>query len=271
METVTLNGQHLDYDVTGPTGDAAGGPDLLLLTGWCQDHRLFDRVLPPLARRHRVIRVDWRGHGADRSYAGGDFGVAEQADDVIALLDHLGVERVVPVSTSHGGWANMEITDRLGATRVPRSIVIDWLMLGASPEFVADLRASQDPETWVQARQNLFDIWLAMADNDAVAEHLDKEMASFDFDMWARSCRVIDDAYATWGSPLKRMAAFAERRPVLHLYSQPNDEAYHRGQADFSAENPWFSSHWVEGRTHFPTLESPEALAEQIEKFHAGA
>ncbi|WP_327090032.1 alpha/beta hydrolase [Nonomuraea sp. NBC_01738] len=200
METALVNGHHIDYDVTGE------GPALLLLSGWCQDHRLFDAVTPLLAGRHTVIRADWRSHGADRTLDG-DFGVAEQASDTIALLDHLGVDRVVPVSTSHGGWANLELTDRLGAARVPGSVVIDWLMLPASPEFVAGLRAGASPDTWREGRQALFDIWLAMADCPPVSHHLTQEMAGFSAELWRLSCRVIEQAYATHGSPLERMTA----------------------------------------------------------------
>ncbi|MFD0891909.1 alpha/beta fold hydrolase, partial [Streptosporangium algeriense] len=68
METLVIDGNPIDYDVTGTTG-----PTLVLVSGWCQDHRLFDHVLPLLAENHRVIRADWRGHGAVRS-VDADFG-----------------------------------------------------------------------------------------------------------------------------------------------------------------------------------------------------
>ncbi|MDJ1133300.1 alpha/beta fold hydrolase [Streptomyces iconiensis] len=269
MQSAQLNGHTIDYDITEPDGGApAGAATLLLVSGWCQDHRLFDPVLPLLAARHRVVRADWRGHGTERAVAG-DFGVAEMADDTVALLDALEIERVVPVSTSHGGWANLEVTDRLGAARVPRTMVVDWLMPRAEPGFVASLRRSQDPDTWREGRQELFDIWLAMADSPAVARHLDREMASFGFEMWARSCRVIENAYATWGSPLERMAALKEPRPVAHLFSQPAEESYHQAQRAFAAEHPWFEPHRIAGETHFPTLENPGTVAECVLTFAA--
>jgi pimeloyl-ACP methyl ester carboxylesterase len=264
VETALINDHAIDYDVTGTSG-----PTLLLLSGWCQDHRLFDLLLPHLADTHRVIRADWRGHGAERAVRG-DFGYAEQAGDLAALLGHLDADRVIPVSTSHGGWANLELADRLGKARVPGVVVIDWLQLEAPPEFAADLRAIQDESTWLAGRRNLFDVWLAMADCPPVARHLEEEMASFGFDMWARSCRVIEGAYAHWGSPLARMAALREPRPITHLYSQPDLEPYHRGQADFAAAHPWYSARRLPGRTHFPTLESPALVASRVAAFAAG-
>src|SRR3954453_9218059 len=44
MQTVKLNGHALDYDVTRAREGDADRPPLLLLSGWCQDHRLFTPV-----------------------------------------------------------------------------------------------------------------------------------------------------------------------------------------------------------------------------------
>ncbi|NDY74743.1 alpha/beta hydrolase, partial [Desulfobacter hydrogenophilus] len=57
MKSVTLGANTFSYD------DIGEGPVLLLLSGWCQDHRLFKTLAPELARTNRVIRLDWRGHG----------------------------------------------------------------------------------------------------------------------------------------------------------------------------------------------------------------
>ncbi|TDD41264.1 alpha/beta hydrolase [Saccharopolyspora elongata] len=259
LKTLDVDGNAISYDEHGERTD----PTVVLLTGWCQDHRLFDPLVPHLTADHHVVRIDWRGHGADRRPVA-DFGPAEQASDAIAVLDSLGVDRFLPVSTSHGGWANIELADRVGATRVPSLIVIDWIMTPASPEFVASLKASGDPDGWRQDRQDLFDIWLNDSSNELVRNHLDNEMAAFDHEMWDRSCRVIAEAYETWGSPLPRMAAMRENRPIKHLFSQPTDPSYEAAQAHFHEEHPWFSHRNLRGETHFPTLDSPQLVADEI-------
>lgn len=55
-----------------------------------------------------MVRLDLRGHG-DSSGAGVRT-IAELADDVLALLDHLGVERCVLVGHSMGGMIAQTIT-----------------------------------------------------------------------------------------------------------------------------------------------------------------
>ncbi|WP_411742607.1 alpha/beta fold hydrolase [Rhodococcus sp. IEGM 1318] len=62
------------------------------MSGWCQDHRLFGPLVSILANDHQVVRIDWRGHGVDRSPVS-DFGPDEQASDTLGALDSIGVEQ----------------------------------------------------------------------------------------------------------------------------------------------------------------------------------
>ncbi|MFB8003072.1 alpha/beta fold hydrolase [Nocardia sp. NPDC056000] len=264
LRTVQVGANAITYDRHGDTAN----PTVVLLSGWCQDHRLFDPLLPHLISDFDVVRIDWRGHGLDRTPVP-DFGPAEQATDTLAVLDALGVERFLPLSTSHGGWANIEIAERAGLARVASVLVIDWIMTAASPEFLASLDAGADPDTWQQGRDGLFDIWLDGSDNAAVRNHVRNEMAAFDYEMWARSCRVIKTAYQHWGSPLERMAAMSEQPSIKHLFSQPTTADYARAQEDFESSHPWFSYRNLGGPTHFPTLDSPEPVAEEIRSAHA--
>jgi len=48
---------------------------------------------------------------------------------------------------------------------------------------------------------------------------------------------------------------------MLHLFSQPRAAGFLTGQQEFSAANPWFSVKRMDGVTHFPALEIPDAPA----------
>lgn len=262
LEMITVNGQEIGYDIHGD-GD---GPAIVLLTGWCQDHRLFDGIVDGLAKSHKVVRINWRGH-TNPAITVDDFGAKEQAEDVIAVLNALNIDQVIPVSTSHGGWANIEICDMLGIKRVPRSIVIDWIMIEAGEEFINDLQDIQHPDKWINGRQSLFDHWQGISESKAIKNHLNKEMAAFGFDMWARSCRVIESSYNKWESPMKRMAGLEMERPIMHIYSQAPVEGYEEMQRKFIETHQWFDFTLIEGLTHFPTIESPDAVVEAIHQF----
>jgi 3-oxoadipate enol-lactonase len=75
----------------------------MLLHGWTVDADLnWFTCYEPLARRFRVLAMDHRGHGRGiRSWR--PFRLEDCADDVAALAEELGVERLIPVGYSMGG------------------------------------------------------------------------------------------------------------------------------------------------------------------------
>ena len=87
------------YDQAGPPG----APTLVLLHGLAATGALnWFPSFGPLSQRFRVVAVDLRGHGRGIPLSG-SFRMADCADDLAALADALGVERVIPVGYSLGG------------------------------------------------------------------------------------------------------------------------------------------------------------------------
>src|SRR5256886_631516 len=78
------------------------GPPLILLHGGLGSGEMFGPVLPLLAERHQVVAVDLQGHGRtadiDRP-----IDVRLMADDIAALIDHLGLKNPDLVGYSLGG------------------------------------------------------------------------------------------------------------------------------------------------------------------------
>lgn len=85
--------------VPGPPG----APTLLLLHGWTASADLnWFTCYHPLGQQYRVVALDHRGHGRGiRSRK--VFRLEDCADDAIAVLDVLGIERCIPVGYSMGG------------------------------------------------------------------------------------------------------------------------------------------------------------------------
>ncbi|MFG3248764.1 alpha/beta fold hydrolase [Streptomyces sp. NPDC048187] len=79
--------------------DTGTGDPVVLLHSGFTDHRVFDAQIPSLARHHRVIAPDVRGHGASAN-ATRPF---RWADDLAALLRHLDAGPAVLVGVSMGG------------------------------------------------------------------------------------------------------------------------------------------------------------------------
>jgi pimeloyl-ACP methyl ester carboxylesterase len=153
--------------------------------------------------------------------------------------------------------------------RIPKLILVDWLVLDPPAPFASVLRNLQDPVHWEESRNRLFSTWLEGVSNEEIVEFVRVRMGSFTAEMWGRSGREIAAAYKKHFSPLRALEKLNPTLPVLHIYAQPSDPAYYQAQQSFADSNPWFSFHRGDAISHFPTLEVPEEIYEAIEKFIA--
>ena len=108
----------LHHVLDGP----ADAPVVLLLGSLGSDLSMWDAQVPGLAGPFRVLRADLRGHGGS-PVPPGPYGLDDLVDDVLALLDGLGVPRVHAVGLSLGGMVAMRLAAREPA-RVDRLAVL---------------------------------------------------------------------------------------------------------------------------------------------------
>ncbi len=141
-----VNGIRMYYEVHGRPD---GVPLVLLHGGGSTIDVTFGRVLPILARARRVIAIEEQGHGrtADRD---GPVTFEQSADDVTALLRHLGIARADLFGFSNGASVALQV-----AIRHPehvRALVFASAMTtrdGADPQlwaFIAQADFSNMPQ-----------------------------------------------------------------------------------------------------------------------------
>lgn len=131
-EFVDAGGLRTHVALAGPE-DA---PPLLLVHGWPQHWWCWRAVIPSLAERWRVIAPDLRGHGWTDAPPRG-YEKEQLADDLLALLDALGLEKVTWVGHDWGSWVGY-----LTALRAPERL--ERLVACSAPPPFADRR---DPRT----------------------------------------------------------------------------------------------------------------------------
>jgi pimeloyl-ACP methyl ester carboxylesterase len=111
-----VNGINLYFETRG------SGRPLILLHGGLGSGEMFGPVLGLLAERHKVIAVDLQGHGRtadiDRP-----IDIKLMADDIAALIDHLGLDRPDIVGYSLGGGVAFETAAKYPA-KVGRLVVV---------------------------------------------------------------------------------------------------------------------------------------------------
>ena len=76
-----------------------------------------------LASRFRIVAPDLRGRGRSAALPG-PFGMAAHAADMVALLDHLGLERAVILGESMGGYVTVQLAVS-HPERVERIVLVD--------------------------------------------------------------------------------------------------------------------------------------------------
>ena len=81
--------------------DVGSGTPLVLLHGVCMSRHFFERNVQALAADHRIVALDFRGHGASPSIEGGH-SIAQYARDVRALIEHLDLDGAVLMGWSMG-------------------------------------------------------------------------------------------------------------------------------------------------------------------------
>ena len=88
---------------------AEAGPEdgvpILLVHGWPQHWFTWRRVISPLAAQRRVICIDLRGFGWSDAPPGA-YAKRTLAEDIVALLDALGIDQVDLIAHDWGAWAS---------------------------------------------------------------------------------------------------------------------------------------------------------------------
>ncbi len=101
-------GRTFVIDVPGPHRDA---PTIVLLHALgCTAYLTWFGVLAELSRTHRVVALDLRWHG--RGIRSPRFRIADCADDLAGVLDHLGVDAAIVAGYSLGGAVAQEVWHR---------------------------------------------------------------------------------------------------------------------------------------------------------------
>jgi 3-oxoadipate enol-lactonase len=103
----------------------AGPPDapvVVLSNSMGADLRMWDGVADRLRQHFRVVRYDTRGHGHS-PVPDGPYSMDDLADDVVTLLDRLGVQQAHFVGLSLGGMAGIRLAAREPA-RVDRLVLL---------------------------------------------------------------------------------------------------------------------------------------------------
>ena len=161
MEFRRPDGCRLHYETHGP----AEADPLILLEGLGGDIPGWRRNIPHLARELFVIAYDFRGNG-ESDAPDEPVGTATFVEDTVALLDHLGIERVHVYGQSFGGMIAQELA-LVYPTRV-RTLVLACTHCGGAHAERSDAHVPKD-----RAYLALYSPWFAEQHPERIAADLE--------------------------------------------------------------------------------------------------
>ena len=231
---------------------AGSGVPVVLLHPGVGDSRVWDRVMPRLVDRHRVVRYDVRGYGRS-ALPTSEFSLV---GDLVSVLDQLGLEQVVLVGCSMGGDTALSLA--LNDPARVRALVL--LCPGVSgfprpdePDLDAEYDALAEARDVPGLVQLGLRLWAAAGADEAAVAQLEAAVpAWFDQADYLRKDPAVYDRLHEIQAPSVVMVGDKDR-PILAAVA---------GAAAARIPNCEFI--WLRGADHLPSLRTPDQIAETI-------
>ncbi|HTI26973.1 MAG TPA: alpha/beta hydrolase [Kutzneria sp.] len=234
------------------------GPAVVLLHSFLMDGDMFAPQIAALGDTFRLVTVDERGHG--KTPLDGPFSYWDVAEDVLAVVDELGIDQFALVGTSQGGFIALRIA-LLAPGRVTALAV-----LGSSA-------AAEDPRV-AEAYRGLGTLWTTQGPTDQLLDMVATIcVGDMDNSAWKVKLRalpyervpVLLDALTRRDSIVDRLGEIACPTLVMHGTA---DAAYPVERATEIAEAvPKGELALVEGGAHFLSLTDPAVVNPALREF----
>jgi pimeloyl-ACP methyl ester carboxylesterase len=277
-DEIVANGARFHVARTGQ------GPTLLLLHGWPEFWLTWEPVMQRLADRFTLIAPDLRGFG-DSDNPPGPYGADGHADDLLALLDAMGQDKVGVVGHDVGG-AVMQVLARRAPQRLNALFFFDFVHPGVGARMGAPDRLN---EIWYQSfHQMPFAPALVGASRDTCRAYIGHFLRH-----WSHRKDAFDDVLEVWidnflkpgnlaggfawyqGAHAGRIAMMRGDAPTLPPIAVPTCVRW-------GAQDTVLLADWVDrlgetfvdldcalfpGVGHFPHREDPDRAAAEIAGF----
>ncbi len=151
------NAERVPGEVELAIWKAGGGPDpVICLHGITAQHRAFNALSSQIGEDRSLVGVDLRGRGdSDKPESG--YGLEAHAEDVIRILDHLGLERAVIAGHSMGAFVALQ-TALTFPNRVRALALLDggWPRAESSSEEEMSEEEKQEAEAIEEGLERAF-------------------------------------------------------------------------------------------------------------------
>ncbi|QJR16208.1 alpha/beta fold hydrolase [Usitatibacter palustris] len=243
-EVASRDGARIVYDVQG------AGPALVFVHGWTCRRDYWSGQVRDLAVDHRVVTIDLAGHGESGRGSRTDWAMEAFGADVVAVVEQLGLDRVVLVGHSMGGPVILEAARKLKG-RVAGLVLVDTYKQLDKPRTPEQVAAAVAPfrENFREQTKARVRTMFTPAMNRETVEMVANQMSSASPDM------ALPAMHATISYEAQAAATLRELNVPVHAInagSPPTDVA--------SLQRNGVKVVMIPDTGHFPMLEKPEAF-----------
>lgn len=251
---VRAGGITMHVQVDGPLG----APALVLLHSLGTSLHVWDDQAAALAGAFRVVRLDLRGHGLSE-VTPGPYTMEQLADDVLALLDSLGVGQAHVAGLSIGGMVAQAVAHRAPG-RVASLILCDTALAIPPAQLWRDRAALVRAEGMIAVADAVMARWVTPGFMGAPGAA----------GLRAMLLRTAPEGYAAAAEAIAA-ADLTERTralrvPALVLVGDA-DEATPLASAEALRDALGASLVMLPGAAHIPTVEAADAVTDAIRRF----
>jgi pimeloyl-ACP methyl ester carboxylesterase len=236
-------------------GDPDGVP-LVLLHGWLDSLRCFDRLMAVLPERIYALAFDQRGHGDAAKPAAG-YGLGDFANDVGTFMDAVGLEAAVLAGASSGGYvAQRFAVDDPGRTLGLALLGSPRSLRGPRPRFADVVATLEDPIDAAFVRE--------LSEGMVACEVPEAVMATLCEENLKVPARVWRDAFEGLLAAEPPLETGRISAPTLIVWGARDALLPRADQEALAAEIPGARLVVYPDVGHLPVIEEPERVAADL-------
>jgi pimeloyl-ACP methyl ester carboxylesterase len=236
-------------------GDPDGVP-VVLLHGWLDSLRCFDRLMAVLPERIYALAFDQRGHGDAAKPAAG-YGLGDFANDVGTFMDAVGLEAAVLAGASSGGYvAQRFAVDDPGRTLGLALLGSPRSLRGPRPRFADVVATLEDPIDAAFVRE--------LSEGMVACEVPEAVMATLCEETLKVPARVWRDAFEGLLAAEPPLETGRISAPTLIVWGARDALLPRADQEALAAEIPGARLVVYPDVGHLPVIEEPERVAADL-------
>ena len=246
--------------------DEGSGVPVIALAGLTRNGADFDHVAPHLPVR--LIRLDYRGRGQSDWADPATYTIPQEAQDTLALVDHLGLDKVAILGTSRGGLIAMVLAatakDRLLGVALNDigpvieakglDVIKDYIGRNPAQKTYAEAAAAR-AKLWTHFKDVPMDRWLA-----EVQAHYKETPTGLEIRYDPKLRDAVLAAGAQPAPDLWPLFDALKGIPLALVHGENSDLLAKDTADEMARRRPGLIRADIPGRGHVPFLDEPQAL-----------